>query len=77
MDNICKNKDFKKNPAMMSALLQYLAIGRGKNISVMMPYADSLKYIAALYNLAFDIKKPPESLTYGQIKPVVKIQEFR
>lgn len=49
MDNICKNKDFKKNPAMMSALLQYLAIGRGKNISVMMPYADSLKYIADWY----------------------------
>ena len=49
MDNLCKNKDFKKNPAMMSALLQYLAIARGKNISVMMPYADSLKYIADWY----------------------------
>ena len=49
MDNLCKNKDYKKNPAMMSALLQYLAIQRGKNISVMMPYADSLKYIADWY----------------------------
>ncbi len=49
MDKICKNKDFKKNPAMMSALLQYLSIQRGKNISVMMPYADSLKYIADWY----------------------------
>ena len=44
MDEICKNKDFKKNPAMISALLQYLSIQRGKNISVMMPYADSLKF---------------------------------
>ncbi len=49
MDKICKNKDFKKNPAMMSALLQYLSIKRGKNVSVMMPYADSLKYIADWY----------------------------
>lgn len=49
MDNICKTKDYKKNPAMMSALLQYMAIQKGKNISVMMPYADSLKYIADWY----------------------------
>ena len=49
MDKLCKNKDYKKNPAMMSALLQYLSIQRGKNISVMMPYADSLKYIADWY----------------------------
>ena len=49
MDKICMNRDLYKNPAMMSALLQYLAIGRGKNVSVMMPYADSLKYIADWY----------------------------
>ncbi|MBE7086974.1 MAG: glucose-6-phosphate isomerase [Clostridiales bacterium] len=49
MDKICKNKNIKKNPALMSALLEYLAMQRGKNISVMMPYADSLKYIADWY----------------------------
>lgn len=49
MDKICSKKDVYKNPALMSALLQYLAIGKGKNISVMMPYADSLKYIADWY----------------------------
>ena len=49
MDKICKNKDIKKNPALISALLEYLAMRRGKNISVMMPYADSLKYIADWY----------------------------
>ena len=49
MDKMCMRKDYKKNPAMMSALLQYLSINRGKNISVMMPYADSLKYIADWY----------------------------
>lgn len=49
MDKICKNKDIKKNPALISALLEYLAMKNGKNISVMMPYADSLKYIADWY----------------------------
>lgn len=49
MDKICKNKDVKKNPALLTAFLQYLAMKRGKNISVMMPYADSLKYVADWY----------------------------
>lgn len=49
MDKLCKSKDFRKNPALCSALLQYLSMQNGKNISVMMPYADSLKYIADWY----------------------------
>lgn len=49
MDKICMRKDLKKNPALLSALLQYLAMKKGKNISIMMPYADSLKYIADWY----------------------------
>ncbi len=49
MDKICKNKDVKKNPALISALLEFLAMKNGKNISVMMPYADSLKYMADWY----------------------------
>ena len=49
MDKLCKSKDIKKNPALLCALLQYLAMNKGKNISVMMPYADSLKYIADWY----------------------------
>ncbi len=49
MDKICSTKDVYKNPALMSALLEYLAMQEGKNISVMMPYADSLKYIADWY----------------------------
>ena len=49
MDRQCKNMDIKKNPALISAILQYLSIKNGKNISVMMPYADSLKYIADWY----------------------------
>lgn len=49
MDGICKSSDIKENPALIGALLQYLSMKRGKNISVMMPYADSLKYIADWY----------------------------
>ena len=49
MDKLCSNKNVKKNPALLSALMQVLAMRNGKNISVMMPYADSLKYIADWY----------------------------
>ncbi len=49
MDKMCKSKDYKKNPALISALLEYISMQKGKNISVMMPYADSLKYIADWY----------------------------
>lgn len=37
------------NPALLTALLQCLSMARGKNISVMMPYADGLKYMADFY----------------------------
>lgn len=49
MDKACADGDVSKNPALMAALLQVLAMAKGKNISVMMPYADSLKYIADWY----------------------------
>jgi len=40
---------FDKNPAYMYAILHYIGMQRGKNISVMMPYADSLKFISDWY----------------------------
>ena len=49
MDARCKVEDITQNPAHMYALLHYLAMAEGKNISVMMPYADALKYIADWY----------------------------
>ncbi|MBE5744010.1 MAG: glucose-6-phosphate isomerase [Clostridiales bacterium] len=49
MNERCSSGDLSKNPALMSALLSYIALQRGKNISVMMPYADGLKYIADWY----------------------------
>lgn len=49
MDELCKNNDMYSNPALMAAVLSYLSMEKGKNISVMMPYADSLKLMADWY----------------------------
>ncbi len=49
MDEVCSEPDVYRNGAYMAALLQYISMKRGKNISVMMPYADSLKYMSDWY----------------------------
>ena len=49
MDKRCMKKDLSKNPALLLALFQFLSMQKGKNISVMMPYSDALKYIADWY----------------------------
>ena len=49
MDALCQNDDIYKNPAHMYAALHYLGMERGKNISVLMPYADGLRLIADWY----------------------------
>jgi glucose-6-phosphate isomerase len=49
MDEWCKNDDIYKNPAFMYAILNYLGMEKGKPMSVMMPYADSLKFISDWY----------------------------
>ena len=49
MDKICKSKDYRKNPALVAALLQFMSMKKGKNISVMMPYSDGLRYVADWY----------------------------
>lgn len=48
MDKACKNNP-QKNIAAMYATINYLAMQNGQNITVMMPYADSLKYISDWY----------------------------
>lgn len=47
MDEVCSKQD--KNPASMFALLHVLGMKKGMNISVMLPYADSLKYVSDWY----------------------------
>lgn len=49
MSGECWLPDFKQNPALATAVLQCLSMQRGRNISVMMPYADSLKYFSDFY----------------------------
>ena len=50
MDEICSSSySYKDNPAMALAILQYLAMQSGRNISVMMPYSDRLKFVSDWY----------------------------
>lgn len=47
MDRRCKSGDVWKNPALLEAVLQYIAMeDRHANVQVVMPYADSLKFMA-------------------------------
>ncbi|MCL2375016.1 MAG: glucose-6-phosphate isomerase, partial [Firmicutes bacterium] len=45
----CMESEYSKNPALLSAFLQVKSMENGKNISIMMPYADSLKFMADFY----------------------------
>ena len=49
MDQLCRENDISKNPAMLGAATKYAAMQKGKNISVIMPYVDCLKYMADWY----------------------------
>ncbi|MBQ3551883.1 MAG: glucose-6-phosphate isomerase [Clostridia bacterium] len=49
MDKLCSVDDPQKNPAFMLAALECISMKKGCNISVMMPYADSLKEMADWY----------------------------
>ena len=49
MDKLAKSSDYKKNPALLCALLQYASMQSGKNIGVMMPYSDNLRYVSDWY----------------------------
>ncbi len=49
MDELCKNDELFKNPALLYAAINHIGMSKGRNISVMMPYADSLKYISDWY----------------------------
>lgn len=47
MDERCKASDLWQNPALLEAVLQYIAMQEmDTNIQVIMPYADSLKFMA-------------------------------
>ena len=48
-DELCHEPDFRRNPAYISALVQYLAYQHGRPISVFMPYSQALRYVADWY----------------------------
>ncbi len=64
--------DIKKNPALMTAYLQVKSMEQGKNISVMMPYADSLRYMSDFYaqlwaeSLGKAVDKSSKTVNVGQ-----------
>ncbi|MDD2332646.1 MAG: glucose-6-phosphate isomerase [Candidatus Cloacimonetes bacterium] len=49
MGKRCENPDLMQNPAYLNGLLHYLYMREGKNISVMMPYSNSLYDFADWY----------------------------
>lgn len=49
MEKSCRKANMFANMALASAVTQYIMYKKGKNISVMMPYADSLKLMADWY----------------------------
>jgi glucose-6-phosphate isomerase len=49
MDERCRASDYRANPALFAAGAMYAAMDKGLNIHVMMPYADSLKFMADWY----------------------------
>jgi len=50
MDEVCRTGDIWHNPAMLNALLKYIAAEKyGRDIEVFMPYADYLKSVSEWY----------------------------
>lgn len=49
MDERTISSSIKENPALYAAGLQFIAMNKGMNVHVMMPYADSLRYFADWY----------------------------
>ena len=73
MDKRCKTADVWKNPALLQAVLQYISIEElGKNIQVVMPYADSLRYISDWFaqlwgeSLGKSVTRDGKDVNYGQ-----------
>lgn len=49
MDELCVSGDYRENPALAGALLSIVTYKKGKNMQVMMPYADSLRFMSDWY----------------------------
>ncbi len=79
MDQACKSADVYKNPALMNAVLKFLASeNHGRDIEVMMPYADYLKSMSEWYiqllaeSLGKKYNRKGEVVYYGRT-PIVAV----
>jgi Glucose-6-phosphate isomerase len=79
MDEACQNEDVWENPAMLNAALKYIAAEKyGRDIEVMMPYADYLKSVAEWYiqllaeSLGKQFDREGREVCYGRT-PIVAV----
>lgn len=79
MDQACQSDDVWENPALLNAALKYIASEKyGRDIEIMMPYADYLKSVAEWYiqllaeSLGKQFNKAGEEVCYGRT-PVVAV----
>ena len=79
MDEACQSANPEENPALMNAVLKFLAAQNyGRNIEVMMPYGDYLKSLAEWYvqllaeSLGKECNRNGEQVLYGRT-PVVAV----
>lgn len=79
MDEACDTDELWRNPAMLNAVLKYLAAAKhGREIEVFMPYADSLKPVAEWYiqllaeSLGKRLDREGREVFYGRT-PVVAV----
>ncbi len=72
MREACERPDVRSNPALMTAFLQVKSMKDGKNVSVMMPYADGLRTMSDFYcqiwaeSLGKAVNKKGKTVNCGQ-----------
>ena len=78
-DQMAKNREITKNPAMMNSVLKYLAGAKyGHDLEVLMPYADCLKSLSEWYiqllaeSLGKRLDKQGNVINYGRT-PIVAV----
>ena len=79
MDEACQNDEIHHNPALLNAVLKYIAAEKyGRDIEVFMPYADYLKSVSEWYiqllaeSLGKRVNREGQEIYYGRT-PVVAV----
>ena len=78
MDEYCQKAALEQNPALMNALLKYLAYGKGRDVEVFMPYSMHLKSLGEWYvqllaeSLGKRLDREGNTIHYGRT-PIVAV----